>query len=262
MNTVSNAARGCGTLVKGGTYAQGRHGKGGTLEDWTWCLGEGVIGGRNLNLSAPARQMGLIRLPETLFNRYVSSEPLPFTTDVLGRLPEFALLDHIGASFYTPWSFANEVKRLGPSRRVPEAMAATIARHLPIPILFTHSWMPVVDGRHQDALLQWAGGVGSWDVSMTHEHPEWGIYASDRNHGDGHWLVPVLNALHRQCEGYKLVGNLPAELAENTLLDEATLGISWINSVIYVSDGTEDDATLESMLERGIEPVRIEGEGG
>ncbi len=260
LASVADTRRGCGNLVKGGLYARGTFGKNGTLEAWTWCLGEGVIGGRNLNLSAPARQMGLIRLPETLFNRYVSSEPLPFTTDVLGRLPAFALLDHIGASFYTPWSFASEVKRLGPSRRVPEAMAATIARHLPMPILFTHSWMPVVDSGYQDELMKWAGAVGSWDISMTHDHPEWGVYAADRNHGEGHWLVPVLTALHRQCEGYKLIGNLPAELAENTLLNEQAFGISWITNVCYIVTGEEDEQTLERLLERGIEPVQIEGE--
>lgn len=260
MRSVANPNRGCGNLVKGGFYGQGRFGPNGTLEVWTWCLGEGVWGGRNLNLAPQnPRGMDVIRLRETLFNLAYSTAPLAFTTEVLDRLPEYALLDHVGSAHYTPWSFANEVKRLGPSRRIHRDIAPTIAKYLPIPILFTHGWIPSVDREQRIDLMQWSGAVGEWFMEPTHEHPEWGIYAADTWHGDGHWQVPLLAELNRRCEGYKLIGNMPEPLANATLLDEAAFGISWITDVCYITTGEESDDTLQSLLDKGIEPVTIEG---
>ena len=271
LRTVPNPQRGCGQLKEGGFYARGDVGTGGTLSSWTWTLGEHVIGGKNLNISVPARQMQVINLPATLHRRQMSTEAVElFADNPLAKLPAYALLDHIGSEYYTPWSFMLECSQHGPSRRIPQNIANAIAKHCPIPIVFTHTWLPVVDEHYWADLCQWtAPGVAPalWTTEPTYEVTEWGIRRDDWHGGldrNGliHWIIPTLRQMHEAGGGKEkhLSQIMPAELAENTLLSEQIYGISWITRCVYIASENDNDQTLEELMQAGIEPVRAAAE--
>lgn len=267
LRTVSNPERGCGRLKEGGFYARGDTSPNGMLNAWTWCLGEHCTGGLNLTISVPARQMQVINLPATLHSRRMRTEALEngvLTPDSpLRRLPPLALLDHIGSEFYTPWSFYAECSMHGPSRRIPEHMARTIAAHTPIPIVFTHSALPVADPLAVNDLIAWAldGSVFPRSVllrSPTYLEPEWGLWRGAYD-GGNHWVVTALNKLAALGNHKKhLTEVLPAALAEQTLMCEQVYGISWISRCIYVAAESDTEERLEDIFNKGIEPVKAE----
>ncbi len=264
LRTVPNPQRGCGRLKEGGFYARGDSAPGGTLGAWSWTLGEHVIGGRNLTISVPARQMTVIRLSATLHTRRLMTEAVMLPDDSpLTKLPPFAVIDHVGSEFYTPYSFARECVECGPSRRIPANVAKAIAPYTPIPIVFTHSWLPITDAGTVNDLLAWADprliGDDNLHFSPTYERPSWGIRKGDYYGGD-HWIIPVLRRMHEASgeQEVHLTKLMPTEIVEQTLTAEQIFGISWLTRVIRVVTGEEDDAELENLLKSGIEPVIAE----
>lgn len=261
LPVVDDPDRGCGNLREGGCYLRGGDfSEDGTLEPWTWALGEHIIGGKNLNISAPPRSMTLVRLPETLHKRslwtgLLAGEKLPAP---LAHLPAFSLIDHVGSSYYTPWSFYQETEEHGPSRRVPEDFAATIARYTPLPILFTHSWLPVVDKAIRKQLCAWGEVPAIAHFTPTYLHPDWGIRADSAYQGDEHWIINVLRrmAMDGDNRAVHLSKIMPPELVNDTLISEQAFGISWIVRVLYVAKPTDTPERLEELLGKGIEPVR------
>jgi hypothetical protein len=269
LRSVPNPERGCGQLKDKGFYARGDIGVNGLLKTWAWALGEMLIGGRNLTVSAPARGMQIINLPMTLAEGRIYQEKTDykarFSGDPLVRVPAMAILDHVGSNHYTPSAFAAETAAFGPSRRIPRDIAKIIASHTPIPIVFTHSWMPVVDGNYLTPLMVWAGAdeaTREWyTYAPTFEGKSWGLYSGDQN-GGTHWGRGVLQKLHEAGKGKEefLFKLMPQELAENVLTVEQIFGISWITRCVYIADGTESDAELGDLWNDGIEPVRKDDE--
>ena len=267
LREIKNPKRGCGKLHEGGCYARGDSAAGGRLAAWSWALGEHIIGGENLAITVPPRQMLLIDLPNTLRSGELSSmaDELPMPEQApLRNLPRMALLDHVGSSHYTPWQFSREVLNFGPSRRIPPQIARIIAKHCPLPIVFTHSWLPMVDFSFQKALFDWAlrgdFRIGdSHHTSPTHSlhHPNWGLLR-ESYHGGEHWLIPILHAMSKLSNDKvcHLTKIMPSELLENTFLHEQIFGISWITSVVYVTQEGDTDETLHDYFQNGIEPVR------
>lgn len=271
MRAIPDPTRGCGHLVKGGFYLRSEMGRSGTLVPWAWCLGESVIGGANLSFTVPARQTQVCHMRSTLATRQFSTEDRMKGLSMvrgLADLPDFALMDHIGESNYTPYSFAMECQQYGPSRRVSRAVASRLVAEnmLPIPIIFTHPQMPVVDADFKNVLALWAIDLEK-PHSQTQVVPDvtcyrenWGILAKSKDCGNDHWIVPVLKYLHeRNGKGKKhLTEIMPAVLAENTLFIEQAVGVSWLTNAVYVVRGDEPNDDLGNIAGSGIEPVTAE----
>lgn len=260
---VKNVKRGCGHLKPGGFYASGgAFSSTGRLAAWSWVLGDGLIGGHNPLISVPPRLMTIAPLRETLYHGRLSTDfdlsgftfPYP-----LQRLPKVALVDHVGRNHYTPWQFAEETIRLGANRRIPAQIAAQIAHFTPIPILFTHQDMPLVDPDSFADLYNMLSFEGATtDTGQTYLNDHWGIYAGD-DHGDNHWLVSLLKTLH-EGQGKHLTEVVPPQVAENLLFTEGAFGISWILRVNYVVTEQESKEELAALIQRGIQPVQADKE--
>lgn len=264
LRIVNDDERGCGDMQDEGFYAHGALGSSGILKAWTWCLGQHIFGGENFTFKAPARQMQVINLPASLYFREVITDPevaIPDHDHPLARIPRMALLDHIGSEYYTPDSFAEEVQSRGPNRRITEDIAKAIAGATPIPILFTHSGMPLVDVDYREDLLKWAD---DWGHKVTPRNFEPTPYQEDFGltigsySGNDHWLHAVLGKMHQAGNGKevplrKIMGGA---LLKNTSVVEQTLGISWITSAIYVAPPEADPGKLDELASTGIEPVR------
>lgn len=251
MRTIANPERGCGRLHAGGYYAQGIGSAYGSLID-AWCLATCIQDEFNLFVTpVNKRQLELINLPATLEmgNVRLPSDPtIELTRPALKGLPRYALLDHVGTKFYTPYQFAQEVFAHGPSRRIPEHVAAQIAPYTPMPIVFTHSQIPLltIEGIASIAALTSTFDNISGDSLATarvcswHD-PKWGLYIGNHN-GSDHWSLPVLK--------YE---------ADNLLLPfphhEQIFFISWINRIVYIASENDDQDKIERLTKKGIEPV-------
>jgi hypothetical protein len=257
-----NPLRGCGRLKQGGVYATGSSfSPTGTLAALTWVLGDHLLASlpaRNLAVTVPPRQMVLfdpqMSLDQhTLITADVSltlraqNHAVPSVWPALQRLPRLALLDHVGSRYYSPWTFAQELQRLGPSRHIPPMIAKGIAKHLPVPIFFTHSAMPFFhDAAHRDAFVTeiLEDDAANAQTQPTWERPRWGLYAQD-DHGEGHMLTRVLEHCHTAKDQYDLDHH------------EAVFCASWITGVVYVLQ--DDEETLPSHLSgSGIRAVRAD----
>lgn len=261
LRAVQNPTRGCGTLRKGGFYARGDQSPGGTLNAWSWVLGEHVIGGWNYSISVPARQMQVVHLPGTLVSGKMATVPLPLDDfPHLRNLPPVALLDHIGSQHYTPYSFFDECVKHGPSRRIPPSIAKAVAHHCPIPILFAHSELPCVDRALRGDLIDWSEADRE---RVTYEPTpfdvDWGITVDATFWGETHWMVRVLQQIDQRSGGKSchLTKLMQPKLAENVLLSEQLYGVSWITRCVYIAQDGDTDETLENIFKLGIEPVRI-----
>lgn len=264
MRSVSNPTRGCGHLVPGGCYLGGAFSPNGTLAAWSWLLGQHLTHAFNLFATVPARQLQIINLPYTLGTGRPVYDPdatpeMIVPDEVKARLlklPKLALLDHVGTAHYSAYKFADECERLGPSRRVPRAIAAQIAPHLPIPIIFTHSILPVVDAENVPQLTAWANEINwvwtkierperEYSTDPTFYHPKWGMrWNSDI--GNDHWLPPVLKAWET---------NDAPEPLQRAITAEQIFGASWITRATYVTRGDESQEDLAELEEAGIQPV-------
>ena len=261
LRTVENPVRGCGQLKQGGFYARGDSTPGGTLNAWSWVLGQHVIGGWNYNISATARQMQLVHLPATLATGLLATEPVPLDEFThMRNLPRVAVLDHVGSQHYTPYAFFEECVQHGPSRRIPPDIAKAIAKNCPIPILFTHSWLPTCDQNIVADVLLWSeSDVDAVTFDVTTFDPDWGITTKAEFRGETHWLIPVLREMNRRSGGQEchLTKIMPPSLVENTLLVEQLFGISWITRCVYIADANDSESKLADIFKLGIEPVRI-----
>jgi hypothetical protein len=223
-----------------------------------------LISGKNVFASIAARKMDVINLPRTLYEGRPSKDILELpNSNALLNLPPLALIDHIGSQHYTPYSFYRECVVHGPSRRIPHNIARAIAKHTPIPIVFTHSWLPVAHPAFVGDLLEWSGITPNHEgiayIRPTWDNPDWGIRAKDIYHGDDHWIISVLRQMDKNSNGKEkpLTKIMPSILVENTLLAEQVYGISWINRVVYIASEEDTDEVLEDILSQGIEPVQI-----
>lgn len=269
MRQIANPTRGCGTLKQGGFYASGEGSPNGILRMWTWLLGSMYMGAdaKNLMWEIPPRAMQVINLQASLHTLI----PCPhFDVEIPENspaifLPKIALVDHVGSNHYTPWQFAQEVLVHGPSRRISEQVARQIAGHTPLPIVFTHDWMPLADKGSVAALSIWAndGSAAFWEgkrYEPTWEHEGYGLTIRHEYDGSDHWMIPIMQAIHETAGGkvaplHKIMEH---PLAENVLTSEQPLGVSWVNQVRYVTTGDESQKQLDNLCLSGIEPVRID----
>lgn len=266
MQTISNPDRGCGNLREGGCYLQASFSERGNLLPVTWTLGEHVYGGRNLFAEVPPRENVFIDPEMTidacdlvLYNNgqslraageFVASE-LP----QLQRLGDIALIDHVGMNNYTAWSFAAELMRYGPSRRVPPKLAKQVANLCPIRIFFTAD-LPYFETEAQRNDFIRACEITLPDdveYDVTWKYLEWGARLRQdetdeslrAKSGAWHYLIPILKYLDREGDWMDLKPF------------EGIYCFSWITEVHYVVPKGQDESDVpEDLIEAGVVPVR------
>lgn len=283
-NNVSytpNPARGCGHKRPGGFYAEGGEiGIGGALNAFTWLLGDGLAHSpHNIMTRIPPRQMVIgntyAALLEGEFVDYlVPYEPRFEDTgrlvELKKRVPPFAIFDHVGSNHYSPFSFAEECMKYGPSRRIPPDIAKMLllgpevkrkgkageaekgrkeqreGGMLPIPIIFTHSKMPVFKSQAQKTeVLELAECIIDGYESdkkyhgATWQKEDWGLYAKFKDLGHDHYLPAILSIFHVLDNEWSRVKNSPLWQQAKEVLGkvervEQVFGASWICQVSYV----------------------------
>jgi len=270
----ANPARGCGTKKRGGYYAESEMEAGGILNMWTWLLGDGLEGGENCLLSIPPRRAIYGNLAASLaLGEFI---PLDAPTDfnglegfyeaLKGRTSSVALFDHVGSKFYTSWAFATEAKQYGPSRRIMPAMAEELAKYVPLPIVFTHSQMPLFRDEVERAeavyFIEELMGVNGADLSMEAIwfNQEWGIY-SGNDAGDSHYMTYILSLMWRLKKWTDKQDDLYQEARKffNGLnYAEQPFGVSWITRVGYVPKNDADETDVaDDLTAKGINLIDL-----
>lgn len=220
---------------------------------WTWALGDGLEGGvgcflpvkigrafwgdpaASLTLGEPMPygllQASHFREPEARPKRLLFER----LSGVVGRRGVFARVDARRASAA---GFADDVTRFGLDWPVPRSTAEALAEQTPFPIFFTHRRVPLFrDEEHRLGALAWTeqllGERGR--PGATWLWPDWGLAAGAR-HGHGHFMQPVLWAIH--CLDW-LWGNVSGKepwpqarlFFKATRFVEQVLGATWITRV-------------------------------
>jgi hypothetical protein len=264
---LPNPQRGCGQLKTGGTYLQsGPASTTGSLRRLTWLLDWCITDAPEVQFTVavpPRAIMQIDPLASILTRSLIPAGgmvgPLPQADDQahLNQLGRFGLADHVGESFYTPWSFAMELAEHGPSRRVPHDIAKEVAKHLPCPILF---FMPLpIVGKEVDA-VEWLAGLNldaaDFAFRPTWDDPQWSFLTRaydggprlDTHDGSDHFEVRVLAEADRLGKAaYDAFG----------IWTEMPFCLSVITKAVYVLGDGEDDLP-EHLQDSGVLPGRIE----
>jgi hypothetical protein len=271
MQTISNPSRECGSLVEGSCYAMASFSKDGNLLPITWTLGHHVYGGYNLSVEVPARENLFIDPEMTIDMRELITYRMGQANRALGsydrselpqlqRLGDNALIDHVGMNNYTAWSFAQEVMKYGPSRKIAPKLAKQIANMLPLRIFFTAD-LPIFESNAQrDDFIRACEIALPEDVGYEHtwKYTNWGARLTEYDDyqsimtksGSWHYLLPVLKYLDK----------------ERDWLDvrrfESIYAFSWITDVYYIVPKGQDEEDVPSdIIEAGIVPVRAAEKG-
>lgn len=270
--------RGCGRKVPGGFYAEADFAPPGPLNAWTWCLGDGVEGGFNCTAVIPPRRALFGNLAATLAVGEFISLDVPFDPHTTGvslaykrlsnRTSREALFDHVGAVHYTAASFADEVRLLGPSRRMPPQMARIVAGMVPLPAVYTFP-LPRFRTEAQraaviDLLPLLIDDLEPVSTTATWMETDWGIYAG-MDDGRAHYMRPLLGILDRIQNEWDLVGANPYYRQMRALLDDAPLvetpfGVSWITKVNYVPKPDDPAGIAANLAQFGIGVLDLEGQ--
>ena len=271
MQTISNPDRGCGNLVEGGFYLQATFSRQGDLLPVTWALGHNIYGGQNLSMRVPPREDLLID-PEMTIDRcdlvhYTSGQAMRMAGEYLGsgqrqlqRLGDIALIDHVGMNNYTAWSFASEVMKFGPSRKIAPKMAKLIADSMPMRIFFTADIPIFKTAEQRDDYIR-ATGISLQDnvgYEPTWKYDAWGARLDEYDDADtipsksGSWnyTIPILKHLDKEKEWLDIQ---PIE---------SVYFFSWITKVCYIVPSDQDEADVpDDILNAGIVPVRAAPKG-
>lgn len=211
--TVENVQRECGYRKPGSCYLDCDMGAGGSLMPGVWLLDWCVTDApeTQFTVEVPPRAMVSIDPLASLLTRTLipagamtGAALLPDDLQHLTMLPRFGLADHVGESFYTPWSFFQELRKHGPSRRVPHNVAKEMAKHLPCPAFF---FMPLPLLGTEAGVIEWLAGQGRDDADYAFR-PTWynehwtfltrlfdgGPLIPDAYHGDDHFMTAILRA--------------------------------------------------------------------
>lgn len=252
-NDSLNPPRGCGKKKHDAFYGEGGgFSSSGALNVWTWLLGDGID--NNVALEIPARQVVAIDpiltvlfksfMIPTQANIMIPEEAEPLYDKLLTAMKSPGVADHVGANNYTAYEFALETMMYGPSRRIPKRTAKTLAEIIsllgPIPMMFTHSKVPVFKNiLHAAEAIKIFHEISDryyynrnlyWDPSWTQEL--WGMYARrNQQPGDDHFMVVVLSMLSDIEQG-----NMPEKhlaFFKSLAYREQTFGLSWLTRVSY-----------------------------
>lgn len=254
MKYMQNPARGCGRKKRGGFYLEAGMSPLGTLNAVTYCLGSGVETGENLIINISARGVWLGDLAASFISgQFINIHDLWTAPDgqaewyaqMLAKVGQPVLFDHVGKAHYSPASFVNELLAYGPSRRVPGPVAEQIAGMTPIAILFCHDDMPLFTSEVQrDELLSLlnTGDLTGQQLAPTWRRPDWGL-GIECDDGRDHYLVDVIQAMDGDTAVQAFLSDVPRT--------RQPFAISWITHVSYVAQEAEEkDAALDDLTER------------
>lgn len=243
---VSAAERGCGKLKKGGLYLGASMSASGSLLTLVPLLpaAEFEVAPRKMILMSTAELAGQM----ALYDYTIPSIPIPHSQ---------VLVSHVGKRFYTPFSFMQELKDRGPSRRISPQDLPDISA-FPIPIIFTHDEAQILnkDGGMPKWLMDSAAVPGildyvqSWkDFHYTWDTPGfgWDIEADT-----------IMMLHHPMFHIYKHLVELKEQRKYTRFLREHQVylepGIfcgSWITHAFWVP--TDDGADMpDELLEKGV----------
>jgi hypothetical protein len=265
-------SRGCGSRQEDAYYLESdQPGEGGSIWAWVWLLGDP----ENLPLlDVPARLILPRNIGATIMlAEHIDLSPKFFPDDseralynqICASTRDVGLVDHVGKSFYTAYSFAEEVNRMGPSRRTTKETALMvrqmIALYGPIPILFTHSRVPVFhDDAHIEEFIALISAcfleeddVPDWSTVARRPlwlDPDWGLYKKhlDQHNGHNHIGRYILEAVDI------VEGGLSAERAErpewiavaefvrDLVCAEQMFGLSYLHKVTYTLPAENKEA--------------------
>lgn len=253
---LSNEPRGCGKIQEGAVYMGAPLGVG-PLAKWAWVVGKLWDSDEDESIRyspdiLPNRQQVEIDWAGTKAAGRLTDEPVEKDDG-----PLFAVADHIGSCYYSPWSFYLETISRGPNRRVRRDMAKLWARNVPFPILFGSKDVPWFDSQeHAERFLFWAVKEGLIPLSKFHPPgdagstlkifiascdwtPTWtGKYflSSSGNNGAGHPAMLVIKALEQA--GWEELEIPPA--AYPSSFQRVIFGASWVTRICQVLDDKDD----------------------
>jgi len=263
--------------VRGGAYLGSDGAPGGAIKTATWlldwCLTDAPTA--QFTVQVPPRAMMQIDpLASVLTRSLVPPGTMePIITDDLNQvcvLGRFGLADHVGESNYTPWSFFQELREQGPSRRVPHAVAKELATHLPCPIIFFMP-LPIIGTRQEvDNWLTFGNRAGietvagqrndnhNFRLAPTWEHPRWTILTrlwdggprlETPYYGEDHFEIAVLQAADADEKAARGWAQTWVEMP---------FAVSVITKARYILRDGEDELP-EDLADANITPVRLIG---
>lgn len=260
LRTLHDVPRNGRPLRKGAFYARGIAGGYPRLRFWSWALADHLIGGWNYAIEA-GDEPQLVNLPATLITGKKTAAPCSLEQfPHMRNFPQQALLARVDAEI-APYAFYKECQWFGASVEIPITLALEIAPQMPMPVLFTHPSMPLVDKQSRIALQVWdqiPTEMVTYDA--TPFEVDWGIVSSSPYSGETHWMVWVLEGMYRRTgerNARHLTEIMPPVLAENILFEEQLFGVSWVTHPIYVAQDGDTDDVLTMIANSGIEPVRL-----
>lgn len=177
MIILDSTPRECGDLKEDSYYGGGELVPGGILEAVSWLLGpmwdvdlgggETGVGMMEVGGMVPPRTQVEINPTESIYRSGLwLREWGTYDRDYTVHAGDFGLADHIGSSYYTPWSYADETKSRGANRKVTDKNARKWAEEVPFVVFCTHSDIPFFrDQVHAERFLSWAQGNRLTDIS-------------------------------------------------------------------------------------------------
>lgn len=257
--------RGCGSMKENSFYGGADLSVSGGLHTVTWLLGDGVEGGFNIFTEVPPRGHPIINLPATITTGELWWEGMappqyeavgdPDAANRYKRLTSvtkgIGVADHVGSKYYSAHSFARELQAMGPSRKMSPTVAARLAEIIyhfgPVPIMFTHSRMPVfrtADRRDEAFALAQALGTEKlpadyfeWDA--TWRNPRWGMYAQQGHKTGAHhymaYLLSYVDGIDRHWSSHKDDDDWKAfrSFMKGIRFVEQPFCLSWLTKVSY-----------------------------
>lgn len=273
----SNPPRGCGSKAPDACYAEGGDFTPlGGLYNWVWLLGDGLE--RYISFTdreVPPRQVvGIDPVLSIMTLSYIPAggPDIRLTDDALDEYRRLSsatkspgIADHVGDQFYSAMSFYDETNLYGPSRRITKQVAKTlselISRVGPIPMVFTHSKVPVfrneVEKNFAKQFVYLFGNLtldwpDRWD-DPTWERDSWGQYVRrGQTAGRDHYLLPILDMIDELK--YKWQDRKDSKdwqdarkFFKGLRYVKQTFGMSWLCKVSYTlpESGSPDDEVLE-----------------
>lgn len=262
MQEIVDFRRGCGHLVPGGYYLSsvGCDSRMGSLQAVTFPFGDslkdivfckGVVPSRGMLLIDPAATFTLQSITTPTKLLALQGDEADLYHSLRERVLEVGLIDHVGRRHYTSAEFTSELYDRMPNRRVHPDVARKIAPMLPLPVIFTHSQIPVFrssDERGQAlSLYQEYAELGDVFIDTNWMRPEWGLFA---HHDDGrdHFMIPILALLDKLTRDWQQLAHSPwwrkvKEFFDSLQYAEQPFAISWFVQAIRIVNDDHDLTT-------------------
>lgn len=272
---IQDEPRGCGSLVPGGYYlsAVDCTTAMGSLQAVTFPFGDGMDNVVHCAGSVPIRGMLLINPAATFAAQEVVRAEAPVTpADLYQKLTDQVLpqglIDHVGSRHYTACGFAQELFERMPNRRVHPDLARNLAGKLPLPVVFTHSEIPLFRSPSEIAQAlgyceQFMSGDRDFHFGANWLREGWGVFAN-QDDGRDHFMLPICGMLDKLRRDWQHLHTIPwwrdvKAFFDGLQYEEQPFAISWFIRAIRIVD--EDHPPTQADADAGILAARaVQGE--